>query len=293
MTTEVLEYGYAQTFSLSGTQNVSVSDSAGTNTRNLNTNSATNYYRIFLAATAGGAVTVGNPTDLLYTVTQNLNSARWLVELLSTGFVRIKYLGTGTGTITWTTTTVRNLLGFDTTVGPLATNATQTAAYLPTHLILAIAQWPDTDWIQTPQRITGTQLPDGTVSAWGDGRTGRKRSCEIACAPRDWTTRTSEDAAGTPRDGPSSRYLTPSTSEPGQAPPWGIFDQMGNQIAQRWGYADGTMQSLIAGSTSAFDVVSIPPDSLKQDRGRMTAAGLATRWNVGVEMVWVADGSRA
>lgn len=285
------DYLFAQTFALTGTHNVSVVDSAGTNTRNLNTNSSTNYYRIYLAGTAGGAVTVANPTDLLYTVTQNLNSSRWLVELLTTGFVRIKYLGTGTGTITWTTATVRNLLGFDTTVGPLAQNATQTAAYLPTHCIFAIGCSPDSGWRGTPQRIAGVQLPDGTVSAWSDGRHGRARDLTIALAPRDWSTRTTLDAAGTPKDGDSSRYLTASTSEPAQAPPWGILDQLGNQIAQRWGMTE-QLQSLISGGTS-FDVCSLPIDQLKQERGRTTTAMYDSRWNVDLSVRWVAAGSRA
>lgn len=299
MSSEVLAYLFAQSYILTGAHNVSVTDSAGTNTRNLNVDTGTHYYRTFLAAQTAGVGTEAAPSDLLYTVETQLNAARWSVRLRSNGLVRITYLGAGTGTITWSSTTIRKLLGFSGTVGPLATNAYTEGDYLPTHCIFAIAFNQDSGFRRIAPKVAGVELPTGVASVWSDRTQGYSREGTIILAPRDWSSRTTLDAAGTPMmPVNTSLWLQPASAsngpDPAQTPPWSISDQLGVQLSQRWGCAFGDLQTLIAGTTTAFDVCSVRPGFLKQsDRIRPSVNGYNERWSADLELRWITVGAHA
>lgn len=296
---ELNAYLFAQQFAITTLQTIVVTDSAVTSSP-VTLSTGTKYYRILAAKTASGAGTLANPHELLHRVEMLLNTARWRVRMQSSGRVRITYVGTGSATLDITDClTVMFLLGFDSSLGGLTVNFAATNAYveganLPTHAIFAVACWPDSGWVRLPARVIGKELPTGVVSAWGDRIQGLARDLEITFAPHDWTWATANGAAGTPMfPTDTTRQIDPSASEPAQVGPWSILDQLGNQVTQRWGCVFGTLQDVIAGTDTAFEVCSVRLSSLRAEgSNKPTVSDYDRRWNQSLALRWIEGGTR-
>lgn len=290
---EPLGYLLAQTVQLTSSQEVATTDDRGGPTARA---VAAAWYRTYLAPASGTAGTSTDPTELLSAVTAALGASKWLVSLTSSGLVRVKYLGSGTGTLDFTAaTTLRSLLGLtSSTVGPLATNATFDAPYLPTHCLFGFVVEPDTGWVDDAGRFAGARLPDGTVYGWDDGRVTYTRRATWRLLPKDWTARTALGASATPAWGLQSRWLYPASGEPGQTPPWGAVDTLataaGRQCAVTW----GDLQDHVAGTATGYELVYLTPESRTSGtRVSLSIPFYDQRRDVALELSYAGTGSRA
>lgn len=288
---EALTYLIAQAVTLTA-QSVSVTDSAGTNTRTV----AAGTYRVYLAK-SGAAGSLTDPADVLAAFQAALNGARWSVALRASGLVRITYLGTSTGSITWgSATALRNLLGFDADLSGLATNAYVEGAYLPTHCVFATAAQNDTGWKAKASRVAASRLPNGQVYGWTDGLGALTRSLDLRLLPKDWTVRATFASAssfpGTPAFGATARRTNPGAGEPGQAPPWGAAETIATGAGVSCGFTD-QLDRLIAGTVTTFDHVYLSPAGLAAAEVVLSVPGYDARRDLaGVELSFVAEETR-
>lgn len=252
---EDLCYLLAQPFTLTQ-QDLTVTDDVGTG-RTVSLPAGT--YRTLLASgTPTG--TAADPWELLAKLEADLGIASWTVEMLSTGLVRITYIGAGTGEIDLTTT-LRNLLGHtgSATIGPLATSATWTADRQPTHCVFAAAA-EDEGWQPGQGRAAVQEMPDGSVYGWQDGRTRLLRRLTLTMLPRDDAARTTLGSSSTPAIAEVTYRLDPGDGAPGQAPPWSVPQTLATAVGARCGWTDD-LQAVIAGTATTCDIVYLGAES--------------------------------
>jgi hypothetical protein len=268
---EVLDSLLAQCFQVTGNVSWTITDQGGV-ARSATIQSASKYYRVFLAEKSETAGTNLAPIELLNKITTAINASYWLVSLTTTGLVRFKYLGTGTGTITLDAV-LATILGMSSlTVGPLATNATFDGTYQPTHCVFCSCLSGDTGWRRVaPKGIYGV-MPNGSVFGFSSYLGGQKRTFSIDYLPKDQTTKTTLNTNNptdltysTPALPATSRYKTSITSEPAQSAPWSLLDTINNQVDQTLGVCFGNLQALIASTAgNTFDVCFISPETLQK-----------------------------
>ena len=279
----------AQTFRLTSAQVPTTTDDRGGPT---NRTLAAGWYRTLLAP-AAGAATEADPAELLAALTTALGSAQWLVRLATDGLVKVTYLGTGNGSIDLSPcTTLRALLGFTGNVGPLASGASVMGTYHPTHVLCSIASEPDSGWSDHGSRFAGATLPDGTVYGWADGTARYRRTLSLRWHPRDASLWSASGTIGTPAYSTASRLRSPSTSEPGQAPPWAITDFLATALGRSMGVALGTAQGVISGSTTTYDLAYLTPEHASAaTRITLSLAGYDARRDVALELSYAGQGS--
>ena len=286
---EPIGYLFAQTFHFAAASTlVTTDDRGGPTTRTL----AAGWYRTFLAPSSGTG-TETDPAELLLAVETALGATHWTVRMTAQGLVRITYLGTGTGSLAIGTSDLANLLGHTGGVITLASNASHDGEYPPTHCLFASCfDGGDAGWIDAPSRFAGAALPDGTVYGWHDGRASLRRAGAFRVLPKTWAFRTSLGASGTPAFPVETRWLSPSTSEPGQAPPWSALDTLttasGLQCAVTW----GDFEALVAGSVTTYDLVYFAPEQFTQgQRISLSVPGYDARRDVKVDLTYAGAGT--
>ena len=293
---EVIDYLISQTFELTAL-NTTVTDDAGAG-RTVTT--AAGSYRTFAARTAAGTGAADDPYELLYALTQLFGAARWLFSLTAAGKVKVTSLNVAASSITWHAT-IAALLGFTSNVGPLATNASQTASKLPSHVVL-FAACDDTGWRRKPGRFSGATLPSGKVYGWGDRLQGLTRTLTLKLLPKDDDARTTlitadpTSAPPTPCFGVTSRVTSPGTGEPAQALPWGVVDTLGTAGARSLGVILGTLQTAIATPAgAAFEHCYFTPETIATGGDvRLSVEGYDPRRDVGgIELSYYATEARS
>ena len=284
---ESLGYLLAQSFRLTSSQVMATTDDRGGPT---NRTLATGWYRVLLANGAGASH--ADPLELLGAVEAALDASKWLVTMAASGKVQLTYVGAGTGTITWAgAATLLALLGFTGTVGPLATAATATATYQPTHAVFAAVCDPDTGWTDLPARFAGAALVDGTVYGWHDGRASMKRMATLKLLPKDAAFVTSLPSSATPAFPAVSRRLSPSTGEPAQAPPWSALDTLATAYGLECGVVWGDLQEVIARSVTAYEKVYMAPEQAAAGRVALSIPGYDARRDVSLELLFAGAGA--
>ena len=284
---ESLGYLLAQSFSITSSQVMATTDDRGGPT---NRTVASGWFRVLLANGAGNSH--ADPLELLGAVESALDAAKWTVAMTSAGKVRFTYLGTGTGTIAWAgATTLQAILGVTATVGPLATGASATATYQPTHALFSAVCDPDTGWTDLPARFAGAAMPDGTVYGWHDGRAALKRMATLRLLPKDSAFVTSLGSTSTPAFPAVSRRLSPSTSEPAQAAPWSALDTLATAYALECGVLWGDLQEVIAGTVTAYEKVYFAPEQAAAGRITLSILGYDARRDVSLELLFAGAGS--
>ena len=287
---ESLGYLLAQSFNVASTLTFTTTDSRGGPT---NRTLAAGWYRVKLAASGAGGTAHTDPKELLAAFETALGGPTyWAVELTSAGKVRVVYKSTGTGTITLSgATTLRSLLGFTGDIGPLAAGASATSDYQPTHCVFAAFMDPDTGWIDQPQRYASSAMPDGTVYGWHDGRATLRRTASFKLMPKDAGFVTSLASTSTQAFPVASRWLSPSTGEPGQAPPWSAHDAIVTAHTLECGMVWGTLQEVIAGTSTSFEKVYLTPEMAGASRIALSIPGYDARRDVSFELSYAGAGS--
>lgn len=284
---ESLGYLLAQSFRVASSQPMSTTDDRGSaQTRTL----AAGWFRVLLAAGAGNSH--ADPAELLAAVESALGATKWAVALTSAGRVRFTYLGSSTGSISFAgASTLKAILGLTGDVGPLATNASATAAYAPTHCVFAMAMDPDSGWIDQAARFAGAQMPDGTVYGWHDGRAAIRRTATFRLLPKDAAFATSTGSPATPCFPATSRWLSPSTDEPAQAPPWAALDTLATAYAVECGVTWGDLQGVIGGTVTAYEKVYLTPEMAQAPRITLSLPNYDARRDVAVEVSFAGAGA--
>jgi hypothetical protein len=279
----------AQAFRIAAAQTIKTTDERGGPTSRT---VPAGWYRTRLAP-AAGAGTEADPAEFLAAVETALATSKWTVRMVADGRVRITYTGTGTGTIDLSTSTiVRALLGFTGDVGPLSTGASATGAFHPTHVVCSIATSPDSGWQDQPARFAGATLGDGTVYGWTDGIARYRRSLTLRLHPRDSSLWSVTGMIGTPAFSAASRLRSPSTGEPGQAPPWAVTDFLATSLGRSLGVALGTAQGVIAGTTTTYDIAYLTPEHASQaGRIALSVPGYDARRDVSIEISYAGQGA--
>jgi hypothetical protein len=244
---------------------------------------AAGWYRVLLANGAGNSH--ADPLELLNAVESALDAAKWTVALTSAGKVRFTYLGTGNGSIDFASAaTLKALLGLTGNVGPIATNASATDTYSPTHCVFATVMDPDSGWTDQVARFAGAQMPDGTVYGWHDGRAQLRRAAAFRLQPKDATFAASLSSDATPVFPTASRWLSPSTSEPAQAPPWGVLDTLATAYTIECGVTWGDLQAILTGATTSYEKVYLTPEMAQAPRVALSIPGYDARRDVAIEL---------
>jgi hypothetical protein len=226
------------------------------------------YYRIFLTPTTGAGTSLTDPKEFLAYVRSILGAAFWNVQMTATGRVKITYLSTGTGTITWGGggSVVRNILGFTGDIGPLAQNASSTATNQPTHCMLICSRANDTGWQDEEAGAAGAVFPDGQSDYLGDGYVLNRRSYTLSRLPRTATEVTQLGSNVTPMwpiDTATSRrktpISTPATVPSSTATVWSVSEFIANAMGNRVAITHGDFQTIVAGTTHTYDICSLDP----------------------------------
>lgn len=288
---ESLGYLLAQSFNLTSAQTVTTTDDRGGPT---NRTVAAGWHRTFLAATTGGGTAHTDPKELLASVQSALDALYWLVSLApSTGKVQFTYLGATSGAIDLSgAPTLRALLGMTGNVTTIQTGATFTAPHQPTHCVFAAFVDPDTGWIDQPQRYAASSMPDGTVYGWHDGRLTLRRTASFKLHPKDAGFVTSLPSTSTQAYPVTSRWLSPSTGEPGQVPPWSLLDAIVTAHTVECGMAWGDFQTLASGASSSFEKIYLTPEMAAASRITLSIPGYDARRDVAIECSYAGEGTR-
>ncbi len=284
---ESLGYMLAQSFRLTSSQPMSTTDDRGSaQLRTL----AAGWFRVLLAAGMGNDHT--DPLELLAAVETALGSTKWAVAMSAAGKVTFTYLGSGNGSISFGgATTLKAILGLAGDIGPLATNATATATYAPTHCVFAAAMDPDSGWVDQAARFAGAQLPNGTVYGWHDGRNNYRRSAAFKLLPKDAAFAASLASDATPAFPARSRWQSPATDEPAQAPPWGALDTLATAYGIECGITWGELQQVLAGTVTAYEKVYLTPEMAQAPRVALSIPGYDARRDVAVELSYAGEGT--
>jgi|DEB19_MinimDraft_3_1074340.scaffolds.fasta_scaffold23785_2 hypothetical protein len=285
---ESLGYLLAQSYRITSTQTITTTDDRGGPT---NRTVAAAWYRTRLANGAGTAH--NDPAEFLAAVTAALGSLYWLLTIApATGKVQFTYLGATSGSINLSgSPTLRALLGMTGNVPSTATGTTYTAPHQPTHCVFAAFVDPDSGWVDQPQRYAASSMPDGTVYGWHDGRATLRRQGAFKLLPKDSGFVTSLSSTSTQAYPVSSRWLSPSTGEPAQAPPWSAVDTVVTAHTLECGITWGDLQGVLSGSVTAYDKVYLTPEMASAARVTLSIPGYDARRDVSFELSYAGAGS--
>ncbi len=293
---------FAQIYLLAATGYAwSVTDLFSTRTVTINPGSAARYFRTYLALASGGgtnAGTVASPDELLAHISTQLNAGtsatRWSLTMNAIGIVSFNYSGASTATIAFTTTQIRDLLGFTgniSIVGP----GSQTASYQPTHMAFFSSRPGPNVWQPIPAKIVGAEMPNGDVYSWRSSSCRMRRTFDLGLLARDIAMRGTigDLSMDTPIYPAKSRWAAPSAAL-GTAPPWSVYELMRTSDGTRLGAAFGNFQAMAAGSDLLFDEVYWTLDTVRaMDQVSLVTPNLGTLYNWrNVSCFWKAQGTR-
>lgn len=224
------------------------------------------WYRVFLAPPIGDADgTEAKPYELLGVLEAGLVDTRWRVRLTSTGRVKITYLGTGTGTISWSTgdaLAIRNVLGFAANIS-LLTGASATAPFAPCGVLYMLSRENCTGWVATAAGHAAARAGNGMVTGRTDNRRVRTQRWTSRVHPRTNAEALTYGSFCTPVFPPDSwvsRALQPS-GPMGVEPPWSVDEFCTTALGRRLGMALGTLQDMIAFARYDYEVGYLSPET--------------------------------
>lgn len=242
--------------------------------------SGTLWTRTFLAPTSGGTSEAA-PTDLLRYVQAALNAAPgsgsdWVVELTTSGLVRVYYFGTGTGAIVWTTSTaIRNALGFTGNLS-IPTGTSVTATRHPAFCWLPFSLEGDPGWQPEPSLLVSAKLSTGQEVVWSEGTQELERSMRARFCPATEAIRIARGVYGTPYYPPAdepTRWTAPSIVPSAVAASgWTVHETLSVAPGLRIAMALYDLQQLVAGTSARYTVGAILADGVRNriDRATLT-----------------------
>ena len=268
----------AQTFRLTTSYTFTVKDQYNpvtARTITINPTAATKYFRFAACAngdaTASAATTEEAAAEFLDHVQQRMNDSIagpvWVLTLNDQGFSKVKYTGTGTGTVfVWDAgSIIRNLLGFTgSSISPaLGTNAFVLSTYQPTHTIYLIGRDIDSPYKHKRQNVSASQTRGGRVSAWSSGSRPVFSAFDSVIHPTNQGYQSSLGIYSSPIDPDrNSRVVTEAA---GTSPPWSVMDFLGTGFGHACGILPGTFQAEVAGTATVYDLSYLTPESREEN----------------------------
>ena len=291
----------AQVFSLasSGALSSSVRIVRGGNYDATMVASGTKYFRTFLCGSSGGGTSATDPQEFLTQVAARFNAAvaGWVVRMRTDGRVEITNTA-GSWSIAWATTAsgviTRNLLGFTADVATTNASVYATATYLPTHFLATLGRVGDEGWKATRPSGAYEQLDDGSQYGWDSGYVRRERTFDLFAHPTDATAMTALASTITPLHAIKTRWKQPTaTAATTLSPPWSVEDFVATSGGVRLGCALGTLQTLLATSTTEIDVATLDDKSRATLEVALIQPGYAYRRTIkGLRLHWYGTETR-
>lgn len=239
-------------------------DDAGT--KNFNFNGLT--ARVFLAGAAtGSGVDETDPLELLAVVEANLG-ASWTVRMGIDGRVRITYVGSLVGEITWgTSIVIARLLGFTASTLSGLEGVPVAAPYPPMGVVYCKAREKATDWTMRAAGLSGALAGNGVVTGRTDGRRILTQTFTSRVHPRTWAEASDPQTLSyaTPlyaQDSTPARRFQPA-GPLGVLPPWSVDEFVTTALGHRCAFALGTFQALVAGTRTDFEVGYLLPEMIR------------------------------
>lgn len=268
MAAEQITTMWAQTLLFRSSYAFQTVDQDGTNSRTVASGAGSTtpkYYRVLLAEAAGSAASEGACQNLLTAFENALNTsgARYTVEITTTGYVKVTYLGTGTSTLTWTTSAsnaLRAVLGFTSGWSSLASGASTTASTQPSHVAYSFAAADDTGWTTESGHQALGETAD-SVYGWSDNKHRIVRSFTLRLHPTLDSDRSAlENTPITPMWPSTHAKIASPSGSLITGGPWSLWELVQTAISDgtyngRVGLALGTFQALAAGTTTTIDEV--------------------------------------
>lgn len=263
-----------------GALNATVTDNGGTGRAVALIPSGTFWTRTFLAPNSGGT-SEALPRDLLRYVQAQLNASPatgnpWTVALDVTGLVKITYGGASAASITWGgAVAVGRALGFEANIS-VSAGGSQTAAHHPAYCFFPRSLEGDTGVQAEPSILSASLRADGLVDAWDEGVQLLQRTLRAKYQPSTEAQRTARSLYGTPFYPPASEPTrrTKPTAAPASAPAsgWTVHEWFACCPGRRIAYSLYDLQDLIAGTSSAYTIGAVVPDSIRNrgDRAALT-----------------------
>ena len=190
----------------------------------------------------------------------------WQVRMGIDGRVRVTYLSSTSGTITWgTAIVIARLLGFVDATLTVAEGETATAPYPPMGVIYCKAREKATDWTMRAAGFAGSLAGDGRVAGRSDGRRLLTQTFTSRVHPRTWAEANEYGSYATPlqsQDTTPARIFQP-TGPLGVLPPWSVDEFAATALGHRCAFALGTFQSLVAGTRTDFEVGYLLPEMIR------------------------------
>lgn len=224
--------------------------------------------RTWLAPNTGGTSEAA-PTDLLRLVQAGLNAVTpglWFVRLNSSGYVEIEYGGIFTSTLTLSTAIAKALGYSSTTPGPFASGAIISATSHPAWCWLPYSLANDTGWRPSPTTLIAARHADGSVTAYDEGVQAIERAFRADYAPTSEAVRLSRSLLATPYWPPESepsRWTTPTIRPEAVSDAWTVHESLSTFVGLRLAYTIGDLQALIAGTSTAYTVGYLDPESIR------------------------------
>lgn len=255
----------AQPFTFDANYTATTTGGVDPGTKNFNFSGLT--ARVFLAGAAtGSGVDETDPLELLSVVEANLGTDDWQVRMGIDGRVRVTYLSSTSGTITWgTAIVIARLLGFVDATLTVAEGETATAPYPPMGVIYCKAREKATDWTMRAAGFAGSLAGDGRVAGRSDGRRLLTQTFTSRVHPRTWSEADEYGSYATPlqsQDTTPARIFQP-TGPLGVLPPWSVDEFAATALGHRCAFALGTFQSLVAGTRTDFEVGYLLPEMIR------------------------------
>lgn len=157
------------------------------------------WWRCFLVNADDADGSEGSPYCLLKTL-EGLLGGQFIFDLSTIGLIKVRYTGTVTGGLSFTTFTIAYLLGFTAPNlgGTFTTGQTRTATHAPYGTIYSWSRLSDKGW----QRVNGlnayADMGNGFVYGWDDSYMRHQRSFDLSFLPTNQTYRTEQSNSATP-----------------------------------------------------------------------------------------------
>lgn len=275
---------------LTGALTLNVTDSHSTRSVDVVGAGQTRFVRVRLASPTAPGTSAAAPYDVLARIASVLNAAHspaapWVVELDPVGAVRIRWIGTGTASLSMPAT-IGNLLGFVALTHAAIGASGVLADHAPGAAVVAVcADDSDSDWQWRATALAASETADGRAVVY-DGRVRRvERELRLRLLPATLADQTPGERL-TPCWPPrgvahASRWALPSLTAATATPDHNATEfVVGAHAIQSapCAFALGTLQQVISGTDTQCEIGYVRPNALLNERAApLSVAGWSAR----------------
>lgn len=219
------------------------------------------YYVMHLANTGSADGTINNPWCFIQKTREAVGNY-FGFSLETDGKVKVSYRGSNSGSISFTSPVIKNILGFTTSSFTLQSGSNITASYQPFDAVYAINSTGTDDWVSEFSQQAYEELPTGYVYGFKDDYIKHSRKQTLRFLPKNETFKTSLSTnPGTPVFPLSkSQWGQPIIDPSLYTPPFTFLQFLRMSTGTPVHVVHGTFQDNIAGTNLEYDKTYIRPD---------------------------------